>query len=136
MPDRNWSLPPSVRFLLAGGLAAGVNWLARFEFSRFMPFLPAVIAAACLGMLVGFITYKAFVFPGSPKALQAQIRDFLLVNALSLACVAIVAIPIRNVLLAVMSLEVAEATAHAIAIAIGASLNFIGHGTLTFSRKP
>jgi putative flippase GtrA len=134
--DRSKALPQSVRFLVAGGIAATVNWLARFEFSHFMPFLPAVIAAACLGMIVGFVTYRAFVFPGSSRPLHGQVRDFIVVNALSLACVAVVAVPIRDVLLIFASLEVAEGAAHAMGIALGAVLNFFGHGTVTFSRKP
>lgn len=134
--DQSRALPQSIRFLVAGGIAATVNWLAQFEFSHFMPFLPAVIAAACLGMIVGFVTYRVFVFPGSSRPLHGQVRDFIIVNALSLACVAVVAVPIRDILTIFASLEVAEGAAHAMGIALGAGLNFFGHGRVTFSRKP
>ena len=36
-------LPQPVRFLLAGGLAALVNWLARFPLSWFLPYGLAVV---------------------------------------------------------------------------------------------
>jgi len=128
-------LPQPVRFLLAGGTAAGVNWLVRFPLSVIMPFLAAVVLAAAIGMLVGFLTYRAFVFPGSLRPLHLQLRDFIAVNLSTLVVVAVAAMAIRGLLSPFMALPPAEAVAHAAAIAIGAILNYLAQSSLTFARR-
>jgi energy-coupling factor transport system substrate-specific component len=129
------ALPQSVRFLFAGGLAAAVNWLVRFPLSTIMPFPAAVVTAAVIGMAVGFTLYRIFVFPGSPRDVWRQLRDFVLINLVTMVVVAIAAFLIRNLLLPYMQLEVAEAVSHAIGIAIGAVLNYAGHGMITFQNR-
>jgi energy-coupling factor transport system substrate-specific component len=133
--SRAQALPQPTRFLLAGGLAAGVNWLARIPLSAFMPFVPAVLVAACVGMLVGFIMYRGFVFPYSPRPMLLQLRDFLVVNIVTSVLVAISAALILGVLIIWMSSAFAEAAAHGIAICLGALLNYFGHSVFTFSRR-
>lgn len=65
------SLPQSLRFVLAGGVAAAINWLVRFPLSALMAFLPAVLLASAIGMLAGFIAYRTFGFPGSKRPMHA-----------------------------------------------------------------
>ena len=125
-------LPQPVRFLFAGGLAAGINWLARFPLSTVMPFLPAVLGAAVIGMAVGFVLYQMLVFPGSRRPLLARLRNFVFVNALASAGVVAVAMGLVHLLLLAMAPGPAEAVAHACGIAAGAVLNFFGHRALTF----
>src|SRR5581483_1683427 len=108
-------LPQPVRFLLAGGTA--------------------VVLAAAIGMLVGFLTYRAFVFPGSLRPLHLQLRDFIAVNLSTLVVVAVAAMAIRGLLSPFMALPPAEAVAHAAAIAIGAILNYLAQSSLTFARR-
>jgi len=130
------SLPESLRYVLAGGFAAAVNWLVRFPLSTAMPFLPAVLLAAAIGMMVGFVTYRAFVFPGSTRPMPLQIRDFIAVNLSTLVVVTAAAMAIRSLLALFMDLTPAEALAHGLAIGIGALLNFFGHSVLTFKGRP
>ena len=59
-------------FLLLGALAASINWLMRFPLSRFMPFEIAVMAAYLLGMAVGYLLYKHYVFPGGQTPLARR----------------------------------------------------------------
>jgi energy-coupling factor transport system substrate-specific component len=137
---RDWlatarSLPLSMRFLLAGGFAAGVNWLVRFPLSMLMPFLPAVVAATGVGMAVGFVIYQAFVFPGSSRPLLLRIRDFIMVNIVASIGVAIVAMLGRSALLHFMDPGPAQAIGHALGIMAGALLNFIGHRSVTFRDR-
>lgn len=129
------SLPQSLRFILAGGVAAAINWLVRFPLSALMAFVPAVLLASAIGMLVGFITYRTFVFPGSKRPMHAQIRDFVIINISSFFAVAASAMLIRGVLVSSMSLGPAEALAHGVAIGIGAALNYFGHNSLTFKNR-
>jgi putative flippase GtrA len=135
LTDRAESLPQSARFILAGGTAAGINWLSRFAFSEVMSFTAAVIVAAIIGMTVGFFTYKAFVFPGSNRHVKHQLRDFLLVNASTLVVVTAVAVVTRHELSVVLHPQMGEAAAHALGIAAGAILNYHAHRMLTFQRS-
>jgi putative flippase GtrA len=126
-------LPQPMRFIIAGGLAAGVNWLVRFPLELAMPFVPAVIAATLVGMLVGFISYRSFVFPGSARPLAGQIRDFVAINLLGMAVTVVVAALVRHVILNVVDvLPQVNAVAHALGIAAGALANFLGHKRVTF----
>lgn len=132
---RAQALPELVKYILAGGLAAAVNWLVRFPLSTVMQFLPAVILAFAIGMFVGFAMYRTFVFPGSARPTHLQIRDFIAVNLVTLAIVASAAMELRNLLEPYMTAFSAEAVAHASAIAIGAALNYLGHSVFTFGAR-
>lgn len=132
---RALALPQPVRFLFAGGLAAGINWLVRFPLSCAMPFPLAVFAATLVGMTAGFVLYDSLVFPGSRRPLHVRLRDFMLVNlaasgaVVATAAGADVALPR---LISSLASGAAHALAHAVGIAAGAGLNFFGHQALTF----
>lgn len=64
-----------IRFIAAGTLAAGVNWAARFPLNTLMPFFAAVLCAAAIGMVVGFLLYRSCVFTGSQRAWHLQVRE-------------------------------------------------------------
>lgn len=128
-------LPQGMRFLLAGGFAAAVNWVVRFPLALVMPFVPAVIVATMIGMVVGFVTYRRFVFPGSTRPLFGQIRDFIAVNLLGMAVTVLVAALARHAVVAWTGpLPIVDAFAHAFGIAVGAVANFLGHKRVTFRR--
>lgn len=135
MLDRLRSLPQPLRFLLAGGLAAAINWSARFPLASTMGFLPAVAAATAIGMGFGFVTYRLLVFPGSPRRVSRQLRDFVLVNAASLLVVVAAAALFRRLLLPLGPEAAVEPAAHALAIAAGAVVNYLGHSSITFRRR-
>lgn len=125
------------RFLVAGGLASLVNWLARFPLSLVMPFQMAVGLAYGIGMILGFALYRSWVFPGSALRLVSQILRFAAVNAAGLLTVVagsslLVAVIGRSGL---MPLSAAEGVAHATAIVLSAAINFIGHRTTSFARR-
>ncbi len=126
------SLPQPARFVVAGGAAAAINWLARVLLSTVMPFVPAVLLALAIGMGFGFTVYRRYVFLRTTRPLLAQLRDFLAVNIVSLVAIVAVALLLRSILLAIMRQNLAEAVAHAVAIAFGAVLNYAGHKTLAF----
>ena len=126
-------LPQGARFLLAGGFAAAVNWLVRFPLSWAMPYAAAVVLACAIGMMVGFVAYRHYVFPGCDRAPTRQMRDFIAVNLGAIAVVAGVALALRDGLFPLLGFAIApEAVAHMIGIAAGAAANFIGHRSLTF----
>ena len=126
-------LPQPVRFLLAGGGAAAINWLVRFPLSAVLPFLAAVLAAAAIGMLVGFFLYRYFVFPASGRSTFLQARDFFVVNLITSGVVALLAMVLLGLAVRLgIDAPLAEAVAHAAAIGLGAALNYIGHSLITF----
>lgn len=121
------------RFILVGGSATIVNWLARFPLSLIMPFLQAVFVAYMIGMMVGFVLYRAFVFTTSSQPLGAQIALFLGVNVIGVATVIAAShVLLRMVFPAISFTFEPEASAHAGALALGAAANFIGHKFVTF----
>ncbi len=129
-------LDQRVRFLLAGGFASGVSWASRFLFSIVMPFALAVATASAAGMVIGFVIYRSFVFPGSSRSLAAQLGGFLLVNLVGAVVTVAVAVAARDGLLMPLGLTtVAAPAAHAIGIMAGAVANYFGHKTVTF-RMP
>ena len=132
---RATAFPQSVRFLLAGGFAAFVNWVVRFPLSILLPFEAAVVAATAIGMMIGFIGYRFYVFPGSARSLLRQLRDFIVVNLVTLVAVAAAASVLRDLLLPFAGPPLAEAVAHAIAIALGAGLNYVAHSLVTFQHR-
>jgi energy-coupling factor transport system substrate-specific component len=128
---------PEGRFLIAGGIAALVNWLVRFPVELVLPYFAALLVATCIGMTCGFVLYRAWVFPGSTRPLSGQIRDFIIVNLTGQATMLAVAALVRQLLISVGVWTVlAGASAHALGIAVGAIVNYLGHRHVTFGGSP
>ena len=128
-------IPETVRFLLAGGAAALLNWLVRFPLSYVMPFAGAVTIANVIGMAFGFVAYRHFVFPGSSRLLAHQLRDFVVVNIFSMVVVVAVSVVFVSYVLPLMGLRwQIEAMSHAIGIAAGAVTNYFGHRQFSFAN--
>ncbi len=125
-----------MRYAIAGGCAAGVNFLIRFPLSEIVRFELAVTLAQGIGLLTGFLLYRAFVFRDHATTLPQQILAFGSVNLIAAIIVIAVAIAARIVLLGVgVSLPLAEAMAHAMGLAAGAPVNFCGHLLVTFRKR-
>jgi energy-coupling factor transport system substrate-specific component len=124
------------RFLVAGAIAALVNWLVRFPIELVLPFFAALAVATCVGMTCGFLLYRAWVFPGSSRPIVGQVRDFILVNLTGQATMLGVAVLARQLLIEIqIDPVVAGASAHALGIAGGAVVNYLGHERVTFSSR-
>lgn len=126
------------RFLLAGGLAAAINWLARIALSLWLPLEAAILVAYAIGMLAGFFLYRRFVFQAEAGSIGRQAVLFLAVNALG--AVVVLAATLGLALLAGRLLPglapaLAETLAHGVAIGIGAVANYLGHRALTFGQS-
>lgn len=124
---------PRIRFLVAGSIATLVNWLVRFPINLVVPYAVAVALATAIGMVCGFIMYRTWVFPGSNRGLPEQIRDFIIVNLLSMVITVGTAVALRELMMFLGLREVyAAAAAHALGIAAGAVSNYCGHRRVTF----
>jgi len=128
---------PQGRFLIAGGIAAWVNWLVRFPIELAVPYFAALLLATSIGMACGFVLYRSWVFPGSTRSLAGQIRDFILVNLTGQAMMLAIATIARQLLFVVqVGPLVAGAAAHALGIGAAAIVNYLGHRHLTFTAAP
>lgn len=134
-PSPGW-LATVARYLAVGGLAAVVNWSSRFAWSRIMPFSAAVVVAYMTGMLVAFLLFRAFVFPGSVTPLRKQVRNFVLVNLLGIAQTWIIAMLLVDKLFPSIGFRLyPEAVGHGLAIAAPVITSWFGHRHFTFSDK-
>jgi putative flippase GtrA len=124
------------KFLVAGTIAALVNWFVRFPLELAMPFAAAVLVAMTIGMFAGFLLYDRWVFPGSPRHLLGKIRDFVAVNLVTQGVMFVVSIAAREILLIVgLSTTLAGAAAHLFGIGCGAIVSFLGHRAITFGAR-
>lgn len=125
-----------VRFLIAGGGAAAINWLSRIALSQVMPFEAALLVAYGIGMAVGFWLYRTFVFRAAPRAsAPGQIALFLAVNGAGAGVVLAVSAGVLAAFdagLPAVPRALAEALGHGFGIAVGAVSNYVGHRLLTF----
>jgi putative flippase GtrA len=125
-----------LRYIAAGGLAAGINWLVRFPLALVVPFSLSVALATMIGMIIGFFSYKYFVFAPSDRALWRQVADFICVNIVGAAITVVVAVGVRELPhWPTTWMAAVDPLAHASGIALAAFANYFGHRYFTFSRN-
>jgi len=126
-------LPAPVRFLLAGGAAAAVNFASRILLSLYLSYAVAIVFAFLIGMATAFLLNRRFVFPAATRGLHHQMIWFVAFNVLAL--VQTLAISLLLARFALPHLGVtwhAETVAHAVGIAIPMFTSYLGHKHLTF----
>lgn len=122
-----------VKFVVAGGIAAVVNFGSRILLSRWMAYVPAIVVAYCIGMLTAFIINRQFVFEESDRPLHHQAWWFTAVNvAAVLQTVAISVLFDRWIFPAIGMNWQPEAVAHAIGLIVPVFTSYVGHKYLTF----
>ena len=121
-------------FLLAGGLAAGVNFGSRIVLSLAMPYVPAIVLAYLLGMTTAFLLNRAFVFTGTASPVAQQAWRFVLVNlAAVVQTIAISLLFARWILPSIGIDAYAETIAHAIGVIVPVFTSYIGHKRFSFA---
>jgi energy-coupling factor transport system substrate-specific component len=126
------------RFLLAGGLAAAINWLARLTLSFALPLEMAILVAYAIGMLAGFFLYRHFVFRNVEGPIGRQIAVFLVVNAFGAMVVLAATFSLMTLIeftTPTLKPALIAALAHGFAIGIGAITNYLGHSALTYRQR-
>ena len=125
--------PQFIRFLVAGGIAAGANFGSRFVFSIFFAYGVAVFFAYLVGMLVAFLLMRGHVFNASQGPLAPQVIKFVGVNLLAvLQTLAISLLLARWVLPSVGIEGQAEALGHLVGVLVPVVTSYFGHKFLTF----
>lgn len=114
-----------LHFLMAGGLAALLHWLARILLSQWLPFGWAVTIAYGVGMLVAFVLNSLLVFPDSEKPRHIQARDFTIINLCFFPLVWSAALVLDVLLKKVGITRYTEASAHGIAVMLPTCATFL-----------
>jgi len=125
--------PQFIRFLLAGGIAAGANFGSRFLFSLFVGYKSAIVMAYGVGMVTAFLLMRGHVFEAGGKALAPQILKFAGINLLAILQTLIISVGLASYLFpAVGIVKSAEAYAHLVGVLVPAVTSYFGHKLLTF----
>lgn len=126
-----------LRFLIAGGLAALVNFGSRIAFSQFMAYVPAIVCAYLLGMITAFLLNRAFVFSEAAQAdPRRQFVWFALVNVAAVLQTIAVSLLLKHLLLPLLDrMDQIETIAHAAGVIFPVFTSYVGHKRLTF-RNP
>ena len=128
----------AVRFLLAGGLAALVNFGSRFVYSLFVDFSTAVVLAFITGLTTAFILNKLYVFTVSRNTVGQEMSWFLFINLLALAQTWGLSVYLAQVLPGVLPVsgepgrQLSDAIAHGAGVLLPVFTSYLGHKYLTF----
>lgn len=126
-----------VKFLLAGGFAAGVNFFSRMGFSLVVSYPVAIFLAFWIALTTAFVLNRWFVFEhGIRGNAKTQFLFFLLINLLALAQTLMVSLALAWYLLPAMGMTTwVEEIAHFIGIAIPIFTSFVGHKYFSFKNS-
>lgn len=120
-------------FLVAGGIAALANIGSRIGFSRLMPYVPAILCAYIVGMVVAFLLNRLFVFRNPRHGLHHQVLWFTAVNLAAVAQTLVVSLLFAHWLLPWAGIhEHVETLAHVIGVAVPTITSYVGHRFITF----
>lgn len=126
---------PFIRFVLTGGLAAGVNIGARVLLSLVMPFEVAVVIAYLCGMTTAYILARRFVFARSGQSMRSEFLRFTAVNGISLAQVWLISVGLANWFFPLIGfIWHAEFIAHAIGVVSPVLTSYFLHKLFTFRQ--
>lgn len=124
------------RFLLTGGVAAGVNVASRWLLSHVIAYEAAVVLAYLAGMTTAYLLSRAFVFARSGRTVADEAVRFALVNVVALVQVWVVSVGLaRLVFPAVGFAWHAEDIAHLIGVVIPAVTSYFGHRHFSFASR-
>lgn len=126
-------LPQFALFVAAGGTAALVNFGSRIALSRFMPYVPAIVVAYCIGMATAFLLNRAFVFAGATNPMREQVAWFVLVNAVAVAQTVLISLFFARVVFPWVGMGFHPDTlAHAVGVVAPVFTSYLGHKRLSF----
>ncbi len=126
-------LPPIVRFLALGGIAAGVNLVARWLLQPLIGFEVAVAVAYVCGMVVAYNLFRLFVFGASGRSVASEAWRFTIVNLVSMVLVWLISVGLaRHVFPGIGFRWFADDIAHFIGVLSPAVTSWIGHKRYTF----
>ena len=125
-----------IGFIIAGGIAAIINYGSRFFYSKIVSFDKAIVVAYITGMICAFILNKLFVFQKSIHSTRTEFMYFTLVNIVAIIQTYIISIGLVNyVFPKIHYLWYPEAVAHAIGVIFPVFTSYIGHKYFSFRKE-
>lgn len=120
-------------FLVAGGLAACVNFFSRMLLSHWLAYSAAIVAAYVLGMITAFVLNRLLVFKQVSHSMRHQVFWFTMVNlAAVLQTLAISLLLAQWLFPRIGFLWHPETVAHAFGVGVPVVTSFVGHKYLSF----
>ncbi|MCC6912511.1 MAG: GtrA family protein [Rhodospirillaceae bacterium] len=122
------------RFLITGGVAAGVNVVSRYFLSTAMEYRWAVIVAYLCGMTTAWVLSRLFVFEETGRSRTAEYARFGLVNVVAAAQVWVVSVGLAEYVFPKLGFDWhPEDVAHVIGVVIPVFTSYLGHKHFSFA---
>lgn len=122
------------RFLITGGIAAGVNVVSRYFLSMAMEYRWAVIAAYLCGMTTAWVLSRLFVFEETGRSRAAEYARFGLVNVVAAAQVWVVSVGLAEYVFPKLGFAWhPEEVAHVIGVIVPVFTSYLGHKHFSFA---
>lgn len=122
------------RFLLAGGLAAAANFGSRFVFNLWVGYEWAVVLAFLVGLTVGFLLMRAYVFGAHDKPLGPQVVKYVAVNLFALLQTLLISVALARWALPALgfSASYAQSGGHLAGVLAPIATSYVLHRRVTF----
>ena len=126
-----------ITFVVAGAIAAAINWLSNVLLLFVMPLEWSVVVAYLIGMTTAYTLNRIFVFKLSGRHVHEEYVRFAIVNVIALAQVWLVTMGLARLLLPAIGWTFYPAElAHAVGVASPIVTSYLGHRYFTFAPKP
>jgi putative flippase GtrA len=126
--------PQIRRYLLAGGLAAGFNFMTRHVLGLFMSFEIAVLIAYVAAVFLGYALNRFYVFGPSGRSISDEFTRYLVATFASLAAIYIISVVLYRVLFPQIGFVWhADDVAHFLSLIVSAFLSYWLMRQLPFS---
>jgi len=124
-----------LHFLIAGGIAACVNFVVGFSLSGLLPLYGDIVVGYLAGMLTAFVLFEQKVFGEHGESRTKSVHFFILVNVLGLFQTWMVFALLKDYLFPLIGYHLFPAEmARAIAIIFPTVTSFLGHKFFTFKQ--
>lgn len=122
-----------LRFLAAGGTAAGVNVLSGIALGGVMRYEYAITLAYLVGMTTAFVLSRLFVFDATGGSIRGQYLRFAIVNAVAFVQVWLVSVGLARAVLPWLGWTwQVETTAHFVGVVSPIVTSYFGHKMFSF----
>ncbi len=122
-------------FLIAGGIAALINFSSRIILNIWLNFSYSIIIAYVIGMITFYLLAKTYVFIGSNQSYVKSIFYFICVNILAVAQTWLISIGLANYLFPEIGLlKFDKEIAHGIGVLVPVFTSYFGHKYFSFSK--
>lgn len=122
-----------LRFLITGGLAAGVNFGSRIVYNQWLSFSEAVVLAYVTGMFTAFVLARMLVFGRGSQTLKRSALYFILVNVVAVAQTWVISMGLAEYGLPALGIkEFVPEIAHATGVVFPVFTSYLGHRRWSF----